>query len=262
VGVGPRIGGRLAGLLCFAAALPWTGAALAVDSRAEVQINLCGDPALVIRALHLTAKGMPTKVWLFDSPSLELNRQGLRLRLRVRGKDAEMTLKAGGQDCAKVDAASLQPDGKCEADLHGDTFEDVVSLTHRLSGHKRAALLAPQAGMEKPLTYVLAGTLDARQRKLLGARRGTAAGSALLPADIARLGPSTVRSYVRAGQAYGVEIWALPAGQQFVEISQKVARGQALVRRTEIQQQLAAAGVAICPDQESQARDKLRILAR
>jgi len=34
------------------------------------------------------------------------------------------------------------------------------------------------------------------------------------------------------------------------------------VRRTEIQQQLAAAGVAICPDQESQARDKLRILAR
>ncbi len=84
----------------------------------------------------------------------------------------------------------------------------------------------------------------------------------MLPADIARLGPSTVRAYRGADRAYEVEVWTLPGGQQFVELSDKVQRGGALARRAELVQQVAAAGIAVCPDQDSQARNKLLILAR
>ncbi len=235
--------------------------ARAVESQAEVQINLCSTPAQVIGALKLAEKGKSTTVWLFDSPALALNQAGLRLRLREQGKTSELTLKVAGQNCATVASTLLQPDGKCEADLHGDALDDVVSLTRRLDARGRAALLAPDARRGAPLVGALATTLDARQRTLLAKQRGVAAGAALLPQDIARLGPSTVRAYRGTDRAYEVEVWSLPGGQQFVELSDKVRRDAALARRAELTGQLTAAGVVICPDQDSQARNKLELLA-
>jgi len=89
-----------------------------------------------------------------------------------------------------------------------------------------------------------------------------AAGSPYLPQDLARLGPSMVRAYRSATQPYSVEVWTLPGGERFIELSQKVRRDVALPRRAEIQKQIVAAGVTICADQDSQAQKKLAILAR
>ena len=112
-----------------------------------------------------------------------------------------------------------------------------------------------------PLAKTLSKLLTTNQRNLIGAKRGVAA-SAPLPPDIKRLGPSIVHAYRAAGQRYGVEVSALPGGEQFAELSQKVPRDTALARRTELEAKISAAGVSICADQSSQARNKLTILAR
>jgi hypothetical protein len=252
---------KLALLAGAAAAVVCPHDARAAESRAEIQINLCSAPAQVIGALQLAEKGKSTTVWLFDSPVLTLYQAGLRLRLREKGEGSDLTLKVAGQDCGTVDSALLRPDGKCEADLHGDALDDVVSLTRRLDAQARGPLLAADARNGAPLVEALKATLDPRQRTMLAARRGIS-GAALLPEDIARLGPSTVRTYRSANQAYEVEVWTLPGGVQFVELSYKVPREAALARRADLLSQVTAAGLSICPDQESQARAKLAILAR
>jgi len=253
---------KLALLAGAAAAVAGSHEARAAESTAEIQVNLCSPPAQVIDALQLTEKGKSTTVWLFDSPTLTLNQAGLRLRLRVQGKSSELTLKAAGQDCVTVDSALLDPDGKCEADLHGDALDDVVSLNRRLDAQGRATLLAPDARRGAPLVEALKSTLDPRQRTMLSKQRGVTGGVATLPVDIARFGPSTVRAYRGANRSYEVEVWTLPGGQKFVELSDKVQRDVALVRRAELMRQVTAAAIAVCPDQDSQARKKLAILAR
>jgi hypothetical protein len=246
----------------YAAAALCAGSTHAAESQAEIQINLCSDPAQVVSRLKLAETGKPATVWLFDTATQELHRGGLRLRLRERGKRSELTLKAAGLDCAKVDPAWLKPDGKCESDLHGDSLDDVVSLTRPVDRQARAVLLAPDAGRGAALESALGTGLDARQRELLAGRRHAAAGAAPLPQDIARLGPSTVKAYQRAARSYLVEVWTLPRGEQFVELSQKVRREVALARRVELLTEIAAKGVVICTDQDSQAQKKLAILAR
>jgi hypothetical protein len=233
----------------------------AVESQAEIQINLCSDSTKLVSALNLAEKGKPATVWLFDTPGLDLDRNGLRLRLRERGKLADLTLKVAGQDCSKVDASLVGGQGKCEADLHGDSFEDVVSLERRLDRRSLNALLGPEARRGAALAHTLSTLLTTNQRNMIGAKRGVAA-PAPLPPEIKRLGPSIVRAYRAAGQPYVVEVWALPGGERFAELSQKVPRETALARRTELEAKISAAGVSICADQLSQARNKLTILAR
>jgi hypothetical protein len=248
----------LAGAGVIALAGPEANAA---ESQAEIQINLCSDPALLIPALQLAEKGKPTAVWLFDTPALDLDRRGLRLRLRERGKHAELTLKVAGQNCPRVDATLLGRAGKCEADLHGDAFDDVVSLDSTLERRSLDLLLAPNTPSGAPLAQALTTVLAPNQRAMLGAQHEIWA-PALLPPEIRRLGPSIVRAYRPAGERYVVEVWTLPGGQKFVELSQKVPRETALARRVELEAKITATGVPICADQLSQARNKLSILAR
>ncbi|HTN50511.1 MAG TPA: hypothetical protein VMK32_13875, partial [Burkholderiaceae bacterium] len=176
----------------FVAALCFGPPAAALEPRAEIQINLCSAPSEVKDALKLGEKGRPTIVWLFDTPSLALQSQGLRLRLRESGKNSDLTLKAAGQDCRALDPPLRPPDGKCEADLHGDSFDDVVSLTRRIDASERRALsAAPASGAA--LAATIGSLLTREQRALLETRRADS-GSSLLPADIVRLGPSSVVS--------------------------------------------------------------------
>jgi hypothetical protein len=233
----------------------------AVESQAEIQINLCSDSTQLVRALHLAEQGKPATVWLFDTPALDLDRNGLRLRVRERGGLADLTLKAAGQDCSKVDSSILRGQGKCEADLHGNSLEDVVSLERTLDRRSLNALLAPAAGSGAPLANTLSTLLTTNQRNLISAKRGVAA-SAPLPPGIKRLGPSIVQAYRAAGQPYVVELWTLPGGERFAELSQRAPRATALARRTELEAKINAAGVSICADQLSQARNKLTILTR
>lgn len=230
--------------------------------RAEIQINLCSDPAQVVRALDLRPKAdAPTRVWFFDTRALTLYDRGLRLRLReTGGARSELTLKAGGRDCSRVAPGQLKRHDKCEADLHGERLDDTLSLTRRLDGHQQELLLAPGASAGKALSEALGQVLSKVQRDLLGGRASAPDGAAL-PPELVRLGPATVRAYDRRGEDVVVEVWTLPTGQQFVEISRKVERDAALPGRARLLERLRSAGLAPCADQDSQARNKLRLMA-
>ena len=249
-------------LVCALAAAFVAADTRSVESQAEIQINLCSDPAQVISTLALVGDRKPTTVWLFDSPTLELNRAGLRLRLREHRKGSELTLKVAGQNCEQVNPALLKPNGKCEADLHGDALDDVISLSRRLDKSGRERLLASDTARGAPLAAALTTAMEPSQRTMLAERRSVTGGAEPLPADISRLGPSTVRTYRNRNASHVVEVWTLPAGQEFVELSEKTRRSVALARRAELTQLVNTAGLAICRDQESQAKNKLTLLAR
>ena len=258
----PRWALRAAG---FAAATFLGGICAAQASaagRAEIQINLCSDPAQAVRALDLRPKAdAPTRVWFFDTRALTLYDRGLRLRLRqTGGTRSELTLKAGGHDCGRVAPGLLKRHDKCEADLHGDRLDATLSLTRMLDGHQQERLLAPGAAAGQALSAALDPVLAKRQRELLGGQAGAPDGAAL-PPELVRLGPATVRAYERRGEDVVVEVWTLPAGQQFVEISQKVERDAALPGRARLLERVRSAGLAPCADQDSQARNKLRLMA-
>lgn len=232
--------------------------AVAAPGVAEVQINVCSEPAQVVRALGLRSAKDATTVWLFDTAALDLHRNGLRLRLRQGGRD-ELTLKAAGQDCAKTDKQLLRPDGKCEADLHGEHLEDVISLSRPLGRHETSPLLTEPAASKEALADALWALMNEHQRDLLATSRRAAGGR--LPAGVRALGPSQVRAYRPPAKGFVVEVWTLPKGQQFVELSQRATRDTAIGLRAQLLGRIASAGLTVCTDQQSQAGEKLRLLA-
>src|SRR6185369_13762118 len=97
-------------ILLFAALAPVGLAARAAApergvpaTRAEVQIELCSPLPDIERALKLRPDGDPFEVWLFDDAALTLFDRGVRIRLRTKGKHAELTVKVANQDCARID---------------------------------------------------------------------------------------------------------------------------------------------------------------
>ena len=113
VGATRRAGRRLALLATAALMYPVTAAPNA--PRAEIQVNLCGDPARIIERLQLKAHASVRAVWYFDTPDLALRARGIVFRLRDNREGADLTLKAAGQECATVPSALLpRAEGKCE----------------------------------------------------------------------------------------------------------------------------------------------------
>jgi hypothetical protein len=232
------------GALAFTA-----GAALAAGPRAEVQMNLCSDPKELAGALHLRPGGPPMEVWYFETAAREVFDRGAVLRLRLKGGKGQLTLKVADQDCAKVDQTLLrQGDGKCEYDLHGADLKGAVSLSQDLDEKTVRELLTGR--------LPLADVLGAAQIRYL--REHTAAWP--LPAGVAPRGPVRIAPYRADGKKFVVEIWELPAGQRYVEMSQKTAYADALRLRAALEAELARAGVVLCSDQSSQAGNKARDL--
>jgi hypothetical protein len=221
---------------------------------AEVQINLCGEPADIVGRLRLAPDGRPREVWYFDTPSLTLFDHGAVVRLRVdlaTGEGGgELTLKAANQDCARIDPALVPPrEGKCEYDVHGDSVKGAVSLSQRLGRGTVLALLAGQVS--------LADVLSPAQARLLTDGMGVRS----VPRDVVRLGPANLASYRAPGKRYTVDVWQLPRDKRYVEISQKTGRGEAADVQRQLEKRLRNAGVTACADQSSQAESKLRWLA-
>src|SRR5262245_40157047 len=244
----------------LAAAVVYGGALAAAQSQpnaarqAEIQINICSDPQQTVRALKLRPSSRETTVWLFDDRALDLHREGLRLRLRLTKRGAELTLKVAGQDCGRY-RAPAEGSGKCEADLHGTSFDDVVSLSRSLSQQQVDALIGPDPVRHQPVAEALRAVLTRSQRDLLATLR---AGKAdLIPPDLMALGPMKLRAYRPPGDKYVVEVWSLAAGAEFVELSERAPRDMALARHAELVDRVTAAGLVVCADQESQAGERL-----
>ena len=227
----------------------WAAAA-APAARLDLQYGLCSAPAEVQRALALEPHGKPIEVWLFDNAALDLMNRGLRIRLRgSAGKSQELTLKIADQDCAKLPPLP-RGEGKCEYDSHGAKIAGALSLEGRVSASRAGALLAGK--------LAVADVLTPRQVSALQAIPGVWP----LPGDLRALGPTRVRAYRSADKAYQVDISDLPGGEQYIEISRKVALADAEPARQRFEADLARSGVEVCADQSAQAVNKLRALLR
>lgn len=241
--------------IAVAGIVPWGCASAAAEpppaARAEIQINLCAEPAQIIDALHLQPKGAsPRRAWYFDTRNLDLYRQGLVFRLRRTDKATELTLKVADQDCGRV-APDLIPagQGKCEYDLHGRDMKGAVSLSRSLDDPTVERL---RAG-DRSLAEMLGPGQVRYLRDVLSVWP--------LPEGIERFGPVRIQPYRARGQHFVVEMWELPGGERYTEISRKAKAADALRLRAELEDTLARAGIAECPDQSSQAGAKLRAMA-
>jgi len=250
-----RLTSRLASGLAVAAAL--VPAALAASpssvagTRTEVQIQLCTPFADIERSLKLRAHGNPMDVWLFDDAALSLFERGLRVRLRVEGKHAELTVKIANQDCARVDARMVPPkQGKCEIDMHGGRMAGSVSLTRRLSHKEWTDVVAERVPPGDLLSPVQVAYLRDVARIWP------------LPARLRPLGPKSSRAYVPPNEPYEVDVSKLPTGEVYVEMSRKVPVADAQRTREALDGILARAGVAACTDQAGQADNKLKLMLR
>ena len=249
----PRSAAPIAALVVTASGLCFGSAAIPDPGlRAEVQINLCDPLEQIVHALSLTADpARALEIWYFESPGLEQSALGLVFRLRLGAAERILTLKAPATpDCARLDPALLPAgQGKCEADMHGESLRDTVSLDTALDEKTVRELL--NGGV------ALASVLSPAQTRYLQ----TIAGAWPLAADLRRMGPVRVETLLPKGGLFVVEAWRLPGGQRFTEASQKTARADAPRLRAELIAKIDRAGVHLCSDQSSQSTAKLRILA-
>jgi len=238
--------------IAAASALAAACTTVGVEPRAEIQINLCSEPQAIIRALDLQPdSATPREAWYFETAGLALFQRGLVFRLRLTDREPELTLKVTGQDCVRVDPALLPPgQGKCEYDLHGADFKSAVSLSRNLDERAVRGLLDGR--------MPLAAALSEAQIRYL--REGLSAWP--LAPGIERLGPVRIQAYRPKDRRFVVEMWQLPDGARYTEISQKADVAGARRRGSELEEALARAGVALCSDQSSQAGNKLRALMR
>ena len=249
----PRSAAPIAALVVTASGLCFGSAAIPDPGlRAEVQINLCDPLEQIVDALSLTADpARALEIWYFESPGLEQSALGVVFRLRLGAAERILTLKAPATpDCARLDPALLPAgQGKCEADMHGESLRDTVSLDTALDEKTVRELL--NGGV------ALASVLSPAQTRYLQ----TIAGAWPLAADLRRMGPVRVETLLPKGGLFVVEAWRLPGGQRFTEASQKTARADAPRLRAELIAKIDRAGVHLCSDQSSQSTAKLRILA-
>lgn len=223
----------------------------APESRAEIQVGLCAPADQVERALGLRPHGPATRVWLFDDGALTLFGRGVRLRLRSTENRSEFTLKVADQDCARLDPKAVPPDeGKCEYDVHGASMAGAVTLTRVLGAREAADLVAGRVAPVQELSPSQIGYL----REVVGIWP--------LPPGVRGLGPIQLRTYRAKIGSYDVDVSQLPAGDQYVEISRKVAVADAPRAMGVLEADLSRAGVAVCADQSAQAVNKLRSLLR
>jgi hypothetical protein len=235
---------------CMAFAVPAAGDGRAAGRRAEVQVGLCSEPDAIISALGLepVATGR-VEVWYFDDPRLGLFGHGLVFRLRINGGQSELTLKVADQDCAQVPPGLIpHRDGKCEYDLHGTDLKGAVSLNRALDDRTKTELVAGRLALSQVLS-------PAQIRYLQEVAHAWP-----LASGLERLGPVHVDLYRSPERSLVVEVWHLPSGRQFIEISRKVRLEEARRTRSELDGTLAKVGVRVCADQSSQARAKLQDL--
>ena len=172
-------------------------------------------------------------------------------RLRVGDGAPELTMKIARQDCPALPAGALpRGEGKCEYDWHGETAHGAVSLSRVLTANDAAALREGRTP--------LAAMLSCAQARFLREQLGIWP----LPAGIAPIGPTTLQGYRPAKGRYVVEVWTLPAGTSYVELSRKSTNADASRVREELLALLSRAAVDVCSDQASRAEEKLRLLTR
>jgi hypothetical protein len=225
-------------------------AAAQAAPRAEIQVGLCEPTASLETKLAMEPRGAPYETYLFDDAALTLLGHGLRLRLRAKAGNGDLTLKVARQDCEALPRDAVpKGEGKCEYDVYGETSHGAVSLTRTLDAATTRDLLARKVDVATLLS-------NAQVRYLRDVVKVWP-----LPADLRPLGPIANRVY-RASR-YDVDVSTLPDGTRYAEISDKVRLPKADAERDALLRYLAKADVEVCADQAGQAPAKMkRLLAK
>ena len=220
-------------------------------ARAEVQIELCSPLPDIERSLKLRPDGDPFEVWLFDDAALTLFERGVRIRLRTKGKHAQLTVKVANQDCARIDPKMVPPKiGKCEFDVHGASMAGAVSLSRNLSDKEWKDLAAGRVAPADMLSAVQIAYLRDIAKVWP------------LPEKLRPLGPKQSRAYVMPDKSYEIDVSKLPTGELYVEMSHRVPAADGLRAKDAADAMLKRAGVAACEDQSAQAINKLKLMLR
>jgi hypothetical protein len=215
-----------------------------------VQINLCSEPSQVINALRLVRKDANLhEIWFFDTAGVDLFKRGIIFRLRSVGRQYELTLKVGNQECGRVNP-ELLPAGqaKCEYDVHGAQSIGAVSISRTLDESLVRGLLEGQVA--------LVDVLSPAQVRYL--RESSAVWP--LPAGLQHLGPARIESYRRKGKPFVVELWQFPSGRSDLKISQKSRLEDARRIQSELEEMLDRKMVKLCPDQGALAAGRIKDL--
>jgi hypothetical protein len=218
--------------------------------RAEIQVGLCEPTASLETKLAMQPRGAPYETWLFDDPALTMLGHGLRLRLRAKGGNDELTLKVAKQDCRTLPREAVpKGEGKCEYDVYGESSDGAVSIRRTLDAAATRDLLARKVDVTTLLS-------NAQVRYLRDVVKVWP-----LPKDLRPLGPIANRVY--RSSRYDVDVSTLPDGTRYAEISDKVRLPKANAERDALVRYLAKANVEVCADQAGQAPAKMkRLLAK
>lgn len=237
--------------VCLGAACAPGGLAAKGMHNAEVQINLCSGVDETAQSLHLQPVAAERyEVWYFDTADTALFRNGIVVRVRIKGRSNELTLKFADQDCARIAPGSLPPQhSKCEYDVRGTASSaGAISISRTLGDEEWRSLRAKPGDLPAMLSPAQVDFLRGKNSAWP------------LPSPLLALGPVRVQPYRAKGEEFVVEAWQFPSGYRLQEISQKSSLSNASALNDELRARLTKHRLTICPDQGSPAGAKLRDL--
>lgn len=214
-------------------------AALAGADQVEIKITVLGDEkALAAENLDLDpARATRRGIYFFDTPTLDLCAAGLVVRARQIDDDTDdSTVKIRPADPTTIDKRWRETDGfKLEADVVGDK----VVISASLKAPQKRGEIGDVAAGKRPISKLF----SKEQEDFLGEL-----GKSRIDLDaLAVLGPiATLRLEVkRPGLDYELtaERWAMPDGENLLELSIKCPPEEAVVAREVFEAFLAGHGL-------------------
>ena len=195
------------------------------------------------------------QVWFFDTPGLDLNREGVIVRARrVQGKrgDAVVKLRPVVPD-ELPDRLRKSPALTVEVDAMPGGYVCSATLKAKASNSEVSATVAG--------TRPLKALLSAEQREFV--HEHMPAGIAL--SDLAPLGPILVLKLKFEPEDYDrrmvVELWMYPDGSRVLELSTKCEPGEAFQVAAETRAFLAGRGVELSGEQQAKTAKALGALS-
>lgn len=223
--------------------------------RVDLQFAIEGKEPEILTALELDPKDVEEReIYLFDTPSLDLFKQRVQVRLRFQRDGVELAVKRWNLPAADFERLSHTFDGICERDVHGDLVVPACVAKKTVSGKLGRDLIEGKVQ--------LLGALSRIQLELL-----MEGGSpARLTLDSSRpLGPigSRVWEWSHRGSKFSLDFQSLPgAGGPLIEFSVKTNSFQPIAKAQEIRGQLLRRGLVLPNDQAGRRPVKLRTLLR
>lgn len=232
----------------------------AITSRNGVEFKVTVDAsqaAALRKLLHLTdGKAEREHIRFYDTPKLDLCRQGIVLRSRVvKDGEDDVTVKLRPVDASRVEPHWFSEQGfKVETDKVGERGVPSASLTLPVKHERVGDVDSGKRGVGSLFNH--------DQERLLAELGGK-------PFDfhaLSVLGPAEARKWKTTPQEgpgpLAVEEWTLPNGQQVLEVSIRAAQQQSDLASAALSSYLKAQGIRVSSTQETKTQAALDYFAQ